>query len=169
MGFLSQHRVNQKRGKSISLKTSGLQKGMIVEAKYSPMTNEGKKGKQKLYMFLILNRSYKTPGTNFPKVHALSMDNFSPAVLNFLAEDIGLRYIPKYGTIGFDIPKLLMEQSTSRFYSTKIRKDITRRYNDSYRTLLLKNFSQIKLIDYKFSNKVMLKSFGVDWKKDKKG
>ena len=62
-----------------------------------------------------------------------------------------------------------MEQSTSRFYSTKIRKDITRRYNDSYRTLLLKNFSQIKLIDYKFSNKVMLKSFGVDWKKDKKG
>ena len=54
MAFLSQHRVNQKRGKSISLKTSGLQKGMIVEAKYSPMTNEGKKGKQKLYMFCML-------------------------------------------------------------------------------------------------------------------
>ena len=74
MGFLSQHRVNQDRKKSVNLRLAELQKGMIVEARYASMTNEGKKGKPNIYMFLILNPSYKTPGTLLPKVHALSMD-----------------------------------------------------------------------------------------------
>jgi len=159
MGFLSQHRTNQDRKRSINLNLADLQKGMIVEVRYAPMTNEGKKGKPKPYMFVILNPSYKTPGTKFPKVHALSMDLFSPQTLNKMAEDIGVRYIPKFQKkIGLDVPKLIMEQSSQRFYSQKIRREIKTKYENSYRTLLPKNFQQIKLIDYKF-NKSILKKF----------
>ena len=161
MGFLSQHRVNQVRGKSVNLTLRDLQKGMIIEAKYSSMTNEGKKGKPNNYMFLILNPSYKTPGTILPKVHALSMDLFSPQVLNKMAEDIGVRYIPKFQkTVGLDVPKLIMEQSSQRFYSQKIRREIKTKYENSYRTLLPKNFSQIRLVDYKFNKAILQKFLG---------
>lgn len=161
MGFLSQHRTNQDRKRSINLKQSDLQKGMIVEARYSPMTNEGKKGKPKPYMFVILNPSYKTPGTPLPKIHALSMDLFSPQTLNKMAEDIGIRYIPKFQkTIGLDVPKLIMEQSSQRFYSQKIRREIKTKYENSYRTLLPKNFQQLKLIDYKFNKSILQKFLG---------
>jgi len=161
MGFLSQHRVNQDRKRSVSLRLADLQKGMIIEAKYASMTNEGKKGKPNIYMFLILNSSYKTPGTLLPKVHALSMDSFSPQVLNKMAEDIGVRYIPKFQkTIGLDVPKLIMEQSSRRFYSQKIRREIKTKYENSYRTLLPKNFSQIRLVDYKFNKSIIKKFLG---------
>ncbi len=161
MGFLSQHRVNQDRKRSVSLRLADLQKGMIIEAKYASMTNEGKKGKPNIYMFLILNSSYKTPGTLLPKVHALSMDSFSPQVLNKMAEDIGVRYIPKFQkTIGLDVPKLIMEQSSRRFYSQKIRREIKTKYENSYRTLLPKNFSQIRLVDYKFNRSIIKKFLG---------
>ena len=161
MAFLSQHRVNQVRGKSVNLTLRDLQKGMIIEAKYSSMTNEGKKGKPNNYMFLILNPSYKTPGTILPKVHALSMDLFSPQVLNKMAEDIGVRYIPKFQkTVGLDVPKLIMEQSSQRFYSQKIRREIKTKYENSYRTLLPKNFSQIRLVDYKFNKAILQKFLG---------
>ena len=161
MGFLSQHRANQDRKKSVNLRLSDLQKGMIVESRYSPMTSEGKKGKPKQYMFLILNPSYKTPGTLFSKVHALSMDMFSPQVLNKLAEDIGVRYIPKFQKkIGLDVPKLIIEQSSQRFYSQKISREIKTKYENSYRTLLPKNFSQIRLVDYKFNKKILQKFLG---------
>jgi len=161
MGFLSQHRVNQDRKRSVSLRLADLQKGMIIEAKYASMTNEGKKGKPNIYMFLILNSSYKTPGTLLPKVHALSMDSFSPQVLNKMAEDIGVRYIPKFQkTIGLDVPKLIMEQSSRRFYSHKIRREIKTKYENSYRTLLPKNFSQIRLVDYKFNKSIIKKFLG---------
>ena len=163
MGFLSQHKISQTRSKTINLTPATLQKGMIVEAVYKPNTDDGKIGKPKKYMFLILNRGYKTPGTNNRKIHALTLDNFSPSVLNMLAEDIGLKYIPKYQkTIGFDIPKLLMEQSSQRFYSQKIRPTISSKYNDSYRTLLIPNFSQIRLVNYKFNKKVMNKFFTLE-------
>ena len=66
---------------------------MVVDAFYRPSLADGKLGKAKQYMLLILNAGYKTPGTKGIKVHALTMDNFSPAVLNMLAEDIGLKYI----------------------------------------------------------------------------
>lgn len=161
MGFLSQHKTKQDRKKSVNLRLADLQKGMIVEARYSPMTNEGKKGKPNEYMFLILNPSYKTPGTLRPKVHALSMDMFSPQTLNDLAEDIGVRYIPKFQKkVGLDVPKLIMEQSSQRFYSSKIRREIKTKYENSYRTLLPKNFSRIKLIDYKFNKKILKKFLG---------
>jgi len=163
VGFLSQHKTSQVRTRTINLREAELQKGMIVSAIYKPTTSDGKMGKPKKYMLLILNRGYKTPGTTVKKVHALTLDNFSPAVLNMLAEDIGLKYIPKYQkTIGFDIPKLLMEQSTQRFYSHKIRPAIASKYNDSYRTMLIPNFSQIKLVNYKFDIKVLNKYFTLE-------
>ena len=112
-------------------------------------------------MFLILNPSYKTPGTLLPKVHALSMDLFSPSVLNKMAEDIGVRYIPKFQKkIGLDVPKLIIEQSSQRFYSQKIRREIKTKYENSYRTLLPKNFSQIRLVDYKFNKAILQKFLG---------
>lgn len=161
MGFLSQHKTRRDSTKSVNLRLSDLQKGMIVAARYSPMTNEGKKGKANEYMFLILNPSYKTPGTVIAKVHALSMDLFSPGVLDKMAEDIGVRYIPKFQKkVGLDVPKLIIEQSSQRFYSSKIRKEIKTKYENSYRTLLPKNFSQIRLVDYKFSKKVIKKFLG---------
>tara|TARA_R110000824_G_scaffold86073_4_gene213328 strand:+ start:4110 stop:4604 length:495 start_codon:yes stop_codon:yes gene_type:complete len=163
LGFLSQHRTRQFRARSINLRQSNLQKGMVVDAFYRPSLADGKLGKAKQYMLLILNAGYKTPGTKGIKVHALTMDNFSPAVLNMLAEDIGLKYIPKYQkTVGFDIPKLIIEQSSQRFYSSKIRRQISSKFNDSYRTLLVPNFTQMKLVNYKFSKKVFQKFFTLE-------
>ena len=153
------HRTKIIRGRRISLAANQLQKGMIVESKYSPMDEEGKKGSAKKYMLLILNPSYKGEGKD-PKVHALTLNNFSPSTLNSLAESIGLRYIPKFQKmVGVNISKLVMEESSARFYNKELSGNIANKYGASYRTMFVKSFSQLVLINYRFDKKGLLKFF----------
>ena len=157
--FIGTHRTKIIRGKRVSLSTNALQKGMIVEAKYKPMDKDGKPGPSKKYMLLILNPAYKGSAKQ-KMVHALTLNNFAPPILNKLAEKIGLAYIPKYQKmVALDIPKLIMEEASQRFYSAKLKKDIGNKYGASYRTMLLKSFSSIELVNYNFDKSVLLKYF----------
>ena len=153
------HRTKIIRDRRIILSTKQLQKGMIVESKYSPIDEEGKKGSAKKYMLLILNPSYKGKG-KYPKVHALTLNNFSPRIMNQLAEKIGLRFIPKFQKmVGINISKLIMEKSSKTFYSKELRQNIDKKYGASYRTMFVKSFNQLILINYRFDKKVLLKYF----------
>ena len=110
-------------------------------------------------MLLILNPGYKGRSKE-RMVHALTLNNFSPQVLNRLAEKIGLVYIPKYQKmVGLDIPKLIMEQASQRFYSSELKKDIGNKYGSSYRTMIIKSFSGIELVNYNWDKAVLLKFF----------
>jgi len=156
---LGTHRTKIIRGKRVSLNTSNLQKGMIVEARYKPKGKDGKPGALKKYMLLILNPKYKGKA-NDNMVHALTLNNFAPPILNKLAEKIGLTYIPKYQKmVALDIPKLIMEESSQRFYSSKLKKDIGEKYGASYRTMLIKSFNSIELVNYNWDKAVLLKFF----------
>ena len=149
--FIGTHRTKIIRGKRIALSTSALQKGMIVEARYKPMDKNGKPGPSKKYMLLILNPSYKG-FADAKMVHAL--------ILNKLAEKIGLTYIPKYQKmVALDIPKLIMNESSQRFYSSELKKDIGAKYGASYRTMLVKSFNSIELVNYNWDKAVLLKFF----------
>ena len=53
-----------------------------------------------------------------------------------------------------DIPKLIMEQSSQRFYIGTLKKDLKRLYNNSYRTLLFNSMGMVTLIDYEFDRDV---------------
>jgi len=155
---LRSHKTKIIRGKRLIVKPNQLQKGMIIEAKYSPQ-EDGKPGQAKSYMLLILNPSYKGK-SKIAKVHALTLDNFTPMILNSLAEKVGLLYIPKYEKmVGMSIPKLLMDQASQRFYSNTLRKDMDGKYGASYRTLFIKSFKGMELVNYNFDKKVLYKFF----------
>jgi len=61
VGELRSHRTKIIRGKRIQIQVDDLQKGMIVECRYSTQNEKGEpgKGKSKKYMLLILNKGYK--------------------------------------------------------------------------------------------------------------
>ena len=156
--FLGTHRTKIIRGKRLTLTPSKLEKGMIVEAKYKPVI-DGKMGALKKYMLLILNPGYKGKAKE-KMIHCLTLNNFPPAILNQLAEDIGLMYIPKYQKmVGLDIPKMIMDESAQRFYSSKIKKDIAKKFGASYRTMKVASFSGIELINYNWDKSILLKFF----------
>jgi len=156
---LGTHKTKIIRGKRVSLSTGNLQKGMIVEARYKPKGKGGKPGAIKKYMLLILNPKYKGKA-NDNMVHALTLNNFTPQILNQLASQIGLSYIPKYQKmVALDIPKMIMDESSQRFYSSQLKKDIGNKYGSSYRTMLIKSFSGMELVNYNFDKSVLLKFF----------
>jgi len=142
MGLLNEHRT--KIQSRLPIQKSYLEKGMIVEARYKPEHDSAKK-----YMFLILNANHKK------MVHALTLENFNSATLNKLASETGLAYIKRYQKKRkLDIPKLTMEGSSKKFYYSNLKKDISSKYNDSYRTLHLANFTSIILVDYRWNRKL---------------
>tara|TARA_R110002074_G_scaffold78458_2_gene177541 strand:+ start:2987 stop:3487 length:501 start_codon:yes stop_codon:yes gene_type:complete len=158
MSNLRSHKTKIIRGKRIILNSNQLQKGMIVEARYAPQ-KDGKPGQSKNYMLLILNPSYKGK-SKVAKVHALTLDNFTPMILNSLAEKVGLLYIPRYEKmVGMSIPKLLMDEASQRFYNSKLKKDMAGKYGASYRTLFEKSFKGMELVNYNFDKKVLYKFF----------
>ena len=121
-----------------------LQKGMVVSNLYE--TRQGDKNK---YMFLILNPVFQG------KVHVLNLNEFSTTHFNNLARDTGIVEIIKYKKRAIDIPKLIMEESSRRFYIGTLRQDLKRFYNNSYRTLFLNKMGMIQLIDYDFDDDII--------------
>ena len=146
MGKLNEHRVKVKS--QVQIQLSRLEKGMVVKARYNPKVGDIRKGAQE-YMLLILNPTWQK------KVHALSLDAFSNVRLNQLAEDVGLVYIPQFKKKRkVNIPKLEMRTSSQRFYASFLKKDMSTKWGNSYRTFDLKHFNKLFLVDYKFNDAV---------------
>jgi|TARA_R110000744_G_scaffold155060_4_gene270264 hypothetical protein len=139
--YYNQHLM--KMQSRIIIPKGDLQKGMVVSNLYE--TIQGDKNK---YMFLILNPVFQG------KVHVLNLNEFSTIHFNNLAKDTGIVEIIKYKKRALDIPKLIMEESSRRFYIGKLRQDLKRFYNNSYRTLFLNKMGMIQLIDYDFDDDV---------------
>ena len=106
------HYKNILKGKRILIRKNALQKGMIVDARYRALDEEGKPSNIKKYMLLILNPGYKGKTDTKRKVHALTLNNFTPMILNKLAEKVGLVYIPKFKKMISD--SLSLKSSTTR-------------------------------------------------------
>ena len=70
---------------------------------------------------------------------------------NKMAEPIKV-FLAKLVASSLDIPKLIMTESAQRFYYGQLARggDMERLYNNSYRTLFLKNLQLVQLIDYNF-------------------
>ena len=139
--YYNQHLM--KMQSRIIIPKGDLQKGMVVSNLYE--TIQGDKNK---YMFLILNPVFQG------KVHVLNLNEFSTIHFNNLAKDTGIVEIIKYKKRALDIPKLIMEESSRRFYIGKLRQDLKRFYNNSYRTLFLNKMGMIQLIDYDFDDDI---------------
>jgi len=139
--FYNQHLM--KMQSRIIIPKNDLQKGMVISNLYK--RNDGSK---KQYMFLVLNPLY------IGKVHVLSLNEFSVLKFQDLAEETGVRIIPKYKKRGLDIPKLIMEESSQRYYIRTLKRDLKRLYNNSYRTLLFNSMGMVTLIDYGFDREV---------------
>ena len=114
---------------------------MIVEARYTPQEGEAKR-----YMLLILNPRFYT------QVHALTLDNFGFQIFDRFAQSQGLRYIPQYQEYrGLDIAEMILSGSPKAFYAKRLRPGLDSYFNRAYRTMELKSFGSINLIDYKFN------------------
>lgn len=139
MNYLYQHHRNTV--KALPFSVSALEKGMIIRMRYRA---ESHKRITKEYIILILNRNFKE------KIHALSLENMNEKTFIDLAEDVGIVYaknIIRYKKL--NIPKLLMERSSRRFYHQKLKKHM-KDYGDSYRTFNINRVSSVQLVDYDF-------------------
>lgn len=128
---------------SVIIPKYDLQKGMIVQANY-----KNQEGKLKPYMFVVLNREFRG------KVHLLSLNEMTVIQLNNMARRVGVRVIPKFKKRGLDFEKIIMTESSNRFYNSKIASNMDLWYNNSYRTFFLKNIRLIQLIDYKWDQDI---------------
>jgi len=143
MGRINEHRLRVRN--KIQITSNKFEKGMIISCRYTP--KETKVTKE--YMMLILNPNFKD------KVHALSLDEFGYVHLNQLANQIGLAYIKKLQKIRkVDFPKLQMAESSKRFYYSKLKKDISKKWGDSYRTFNKVSIGTAFVTDYKFNDAV---------------
>jgi len=131
------------RETSIIIPKFDLQKGMIINCRYRKLDN-----KYKNYMFVVLNGNYRG------KVHLLSLNEMTVKQLNDMARRIGIRVIPKFKKRGLDFEKLIMTESSNRFYHSKISSKMDLWYNNSYRTFFAKKMGIVQLIDYKFDKDV---------------
>tara|TARA_Y100001938_G_C8065494_1_gene419933 strand:+ start:881 stop:1354 length:474 start_codon:yes stop_codon:yes gene_type:complete len=123
-----------------------LQKGMVFQNRY-----KSRDGKTRDYMFLVLNPLYRID----MKVHVLSLNEMTKIQFNNLARRTGVRVIPKYKkTRALTIPKLIMHESSRRFYHKILAPKMDVWYNNGYRTLTLGNIGTVILIDYKFDEDI---------------
>ena len=140
----------RKKQASFIMPKHHLQKGMIVQTRY-----RNKDNKSKQYMFLCLNSEYNG------MVHLLSLNEMSPNKLNDLARITGLKAIPSYiGIRGIDFEKLLILESSNRFYLGKLKGKMKTKWGSSYRTFIAKNLSTLTLVDYKWDNDIPIPPAG---------
>lgn len=139
--FFSVH-LSRKKSACI-IPRSALQKGMIIQNRYNKDD-----GTTREYFFLILNPEFHK------KVHVLSLNEMSLTKFNNMAQWTGVRIIPKYRKRALELPKLIMNESSRRFYHGKLSMHMEKLYDWSYRTLRLSSLGLIQLIDYQFEKNV---------------
>ena len=117
-----------------------LEKGMVIFFRYKTVSGEGRQ-----YVATVLNGDWQG------KLHVLSMNEIKLNDFRIFAKGFGIRYIPNFQkTRGVALPKLDMSGSSQRIYEGKVKKELAKRLNNSYRTLILKNISGLQLLDYDF-------------------
>ena len=145
--FFAEH--TNKIEKIAPIAVNQLQKGMVIKSTYKKKRKKGQPAESKTYMILILNPKYE----GF--VHALSMEEFNSKELNKLAEKYGLTYLkvpPKFKALNF--PKIVMTESSQRFYASAIKKLIGNQLGKSYRTFLIPSFGPLSVVDYEFDKRI---------------
>jgi len=137
----------RKANQKITIPKTQLQKGMVIEMMYKPES-----GNLKRYMLTVLNPNFEG------KIHAISMENVSNAAYNNFVDGVGIRYIPRFQKYrGVDIPKVVMDVSSRRFYIGKVKSEMRSTLENSYRTFSIKKTNSIRLIDYDFDEKLIKK------------
>tara|TARA_R100000664_G_C2741677_1_gene130057 strand:- start:818 stop:1261 length:444 start_codon:yes stop_codon:yes gene_type:complete len=117
-----------------------LEKGMVVYFRYKKVD-----GSPRQYVATVLNGNWQG------KLHALSMNEIQLPAFREFAKGFGIRYIPAFQkTRGVDLPKIDMSASSKVIYTGKVKPDLAKKLNNSYRTLILKNISGLQLLDYDF-------------------
>jgi len=160
MSKLTQHRTRIRKRYNYS--KGSLEKGMICEMTYKRRVKKGdpKRLETKKYIVVVLNPNFRG------SLHAMSLEDVSSGQLNDLASDWGLKSIgkgPAFATIGvltgLRVPKLTMEESSGRFYSSKFTKE-RGTIIDSYRTFIVKNIGgSLSVIDYEWDKGIFRTQF----------
>jgi len=132
-----------KKESSVIIPKSALEKGMIIQARYTSSDHAARP-----YMFVVLNRNFRG------KVHLLSLNEMTTYQLNDMARKTGTRVIPKFKKRGLDLEKLIILESSNRFYHRKLAGNMDRLYNHSYRTFFLNKIGLVQLIDYRFDKDI---------------
>ena len=135
--YLREHRINV--NKSLLIPKSQLQKGMIVSGRY-----KSQEGGSSDYIVLILQPNWEK------KIHGLSLKEVDPGVIKDLAARVGTKLVYGNRFKQLQIPKLIMNQSSYRFYNSKLKGPMASEYNTSYRTFNMNGFSNVFLLDYDF-------------------
>ena len=120
-----------------------LEKGMICTFKY-----ENQKGENKTYMTLVLNSEY------VGKMHALTLDPINLSYFDSWAKKLGLVFSKNMRNYRkLNVGKLVMEQSSKRFYNSEIQRQIRIKggLNFSYRTFWVKDIDSLQVVNYGFS------------------
>jgi hypothetical protein len=141
MDFYNQHLTFKQS--SVIIPKAQLQKGMVIQTMY-----KNQKDKLNPYMLLVLNPDFKR------KIHVLSLNKISNYRFNELAKDTGIKIIPKFKKRGLIIPKLIMSESSNRFYYGMLAPRMKKTYNNSYRTLFINSMQLVQIIDYAFDKEV---------------
>jgi hypothetical protein len=137
MNYHNQHLTAKQS--SVIIPKSALQKGMVIQNRYTNLDN-----KSDNYMWLVLNPIWEN------KVHVLNLNLMSSIQFNAMARRTGVRIIPKYRKRALEIPKLIMNESSQRFYHSKLSSNMDSMYSNSYRTIFPNKMGLVQLIDYRF-------------------
>ena len=132
-----------KKESSVIIPKYALEKGMIIQARYTKVDRTSKN-----YMFVVLNRDFRG------KVHLLSLNEMTTIQLNNMARRTGIRIIPNFKKRGLDFEKLLILESSNRFYHRKLQGNMDTMYNHSYRTFFANKLGLVQLIDYRFDKDI---------------
>ena len=121
-----------------------LEKGMIIEARYNPEDHDARR-----YMLLVLQPNWRG------MVHAITLNNCSYFHFDNLAREQGTRIIPRFKRYReIIIPKLIINESSKRFYSGVLKPRLKSEFGRGYRTFFVKKFGVVSLVNYKFSTSV---------------
>lgn len=141
INYYNQHLM--KKESSLIIPKHALHKGMIIQSRYKTI-NDGSHN----YMFVVLNPDFRG------KVHLLSLNEMTTIQLNNMARRVGIRMIPKYKKRGLNFEKLIMTESSNRFYHSKLAGNMDLWYNHSYRTFFKKNIGLVQLVDYRWDKDI---------------
>lgn len=137
---------------SYILPKTRFEKGMLAQLTYLPKET----GESKKYIVIVLNPNYKT------YMHLLSLENVTYRQLNYFADMTGLKAITTIkGFKKLDISKLVMDESSYRFYNKEVKYFLDHFGVDSYRTFILSRLKQNYVLDYEF-DKQILKKYGFE-------
>ena len=152
--YLHQHRARIEERFNIPF--MHLEKGMMVEMYYRSLDPDDPEKKRLLspqyYIFLILQKRWPNNVNGY--THALSIEHITPRIFDELASHTGVKYSYYQKKLRLlDIKKLEMleEKTSKRFYNEDLRRYMSTKYDNSYRTLFPTHWTYFRAINYKWN------------------